>query len=180
MKKESIVDRMLQSIAKNADCLAHEAAECDMNVLFAKFENVFADVAIKKDITLDGMPQKMDIISTEAMLSEARIGTKSARVLFRHIRQFLGSPLVESEKKRKKYFGTNDYPPTCKRKVLEDKTIIPYWYKLPNELIKDQINEIVSAENLVGLERVNFIVGSNHGRGNYRMMFKFLVVLLSK
>jgi hypothetical protein len=100
--------------------------------------------------------------------------------LFRHIRKFLGCPIVESEKKRKRYFSMNDYPPTCKRKVLEDKTVIRYWYKLPNELMKDQINEIVSAENLVGLERVNFIVGSNHGRGNYRMMFKFLVVLLSK
>jgi hypothetical protein len=63
----------------------------------------------------------------------------------------VGHPLVESEKKRKSYFGTNDYPPTCKRKVLEDKTIILYWYKLPNELTKDQINEIVPAENLVGL-----------------------------
>ncbi len=48
LKKESIVDQMLQSIAKNADCLVDEVAECIMNVLFAKFENVFADLEIKR------------------------------------------------------------------------------------------------------------------------------------
>jgi hypothetical protein len=65
---------MLQSIAKNAGYSADEAGECVMNILFAKFENMFADVAIKKDVALDGMPQKMGIVSTEAMLSEAHIG----------------------------------------------------------------------------------------------------------
>jgi hypothetical protein len=45
-----------------------------MNILFAKFENMFADVAIKKDVARDGMPQKMGIVSTVAMLSEAHIG----------------------------------------------------------------------------------------------------------
>ncbi len=76
-----------------------EAAECILNILSSKFENVFADIAMKKDIAIDGKPRKMDIVSTKAMLSEARIGTYSAQVLFRHIRQFSGHPLVESEKK---------------------------------------------------------------------------------
>jgi hypothetical protein len=95
-----------------------------MNVLFPKFKNVFADLAMKKDTALDGKPRKMDIVSTVAMLSEPRIGTKSAQILLRHIRQFLGCPIVESEKKRRRYFGTNDYPPTCKKMVLEAKTVI--------------------------------------------------------
>jgi hypothetical protein len=64
---------------------------------------------------------------------------------------FFGRTIVESEKKRKRYFGANDYPPTCKKMVLEDKTVIPYWNKLPNEL------------------RVNFTVGGNHGGGKFRM-----------
>jgi hypothetical protein len=58
------------------------------------------------------------------MLSETCIGTYSARILFRHAQQFLGHPLVESEKKRKCYIGLNNYPPTCKQKILQDKTII--------------------------------------------------------
>jgi hypothetical protein len=52
LKKESIVYWMLQSIVKNAVCLSDKAAECGMNALFAKFENVFADMVIKKDIAL--------------------------------------------------------------------------------------------------------------------------------
>jgi hypothetical protein len=49
-----------------------------MNVLFTKFENVFADLAIQKDIALDGKPRKLDIVSMEVMLIEACSGTKSA------------------------------------------------------------------------------------------------------
>jgi hypothetical protein len=64
--------------------------------------------------------------------------------------------------------------------VLEDKSVIPYWYKLPNELIKNKINEIVSEDNLSGIERVNFTVGGHHGGGKFRMSFKVLLVFSSK
>jgi hypothetical protein len=47
-------------------------------------------------------------------------------------------------------------------------------------LIKDQINEIASAENLVGLERAVFTVGGDHGGGKFRMTFKILLVFSSK
>ncbi len=66
---------MLQLVAENSSCSIDEVAECILNVLFYKFENAFADVAIKKNIVLDQSQKQMDIISTEAMLSEARIGT---------------------------------------------------------------------------------------------------------
>jgi hypothetical protein len=82
---------------------------------------------------------------------------------------------VQSERKRKVYFGSNDFPPTCKRKILENKTVIPYWYKSPDELIKNQINEIVKEEDLEGLESVKFTVGGDHSGGKFRMMFKVLL-----
>jgi hypothetical protein len=61
--------------------------------------------------------------------------------------------------------------------VLKDKTVIRYWYKLPNELIKDQSNEIISEDNLSGIERLNFTVGGSHGGGKFRMTFKFYLYL---
>ncbi len=64
--------------------------------------------------------------------------------------------------------------------VLEDKTVIRYWYKLPNELIKYQINEILSEDSLLGLERVNFTVGGDHGGGKCRVTFKVLLVFSCK
>jgi hypothetical protein len=76
--KKSIVDCILNLIAKNACCLLEEAAECIQNILSSKFKNVFADIAMKKDIAIDGKQRKMDIVSIEAMLSEAQIGTYSA------------------------------------------------------------------------------------------------------
>jgi hypothetical protein len=115
LKKDSILDQMLQWMAKGAMCSVDEATECLLNVLSRKNEDVFTEVAMKNDVT-GNEKEKMDIISMEAMLSEARIGTKSARVLFRHIKQFLGRPLVQSERKRKAYFGSNDFPPTQETK----------------------------------------------------------------
>jgi len=58
LKKGLLVDQMLQCITKKADCSSDEAVKCAMNVLFTKFGNVFADIAIKKDIALDGKPKK--------------------------------------------------------------------------------------------------------------------------
>jgi hypothetical protein len=138
LKKDSILDQILHSMAKSAVCSVDEATECMLKVLLKKNEDVFADVVMKSDVAVDEK-SKMDIISMEAMLSEACIGTKSARVLFRHIKQFLGRPPVQSERKRKAYFGSNDFPPTCKRKILENKTVIPYWYKSPDEVIKTRL-----------------------------------------
>jgi len=72
----------------------------------------------------------MDIVSTEAMLQESNINNGNARILFRHLRQFFGGKsYFESEEKRRIFFGGNDYPPTVNKKVLEDKTVIPFWYK---------------------------------------------------
>jgi hypothetical protein len=49
----------------------------------------------------------------------------------------------------------------------ENKTVIPYWYKSPDELIKNQINEIVKEEDLEGLESVKFTVGGDRGGGKF-------------
>jgi hypothetical protein len=38
--------------------------------------------------------------------------------------------------------------------ILPDKTTIHYWYKKPDELIKHQLERIISAEQLDGLKRV--------------------------
>lgn len=91
--------------------MLEEAAEHILNTLSSKFEKVFADVAMKKDLAIDWKPKKMVIVSTEAMLSEARIGIHSARILFQHIRQFLGHPLVESGKKKKALLWLKLLPP---------------------------------------------------------------------
>jgi hypothetical protein len=87
---------------------------------------------------------------------------------------------VQSERKGKAYFRSNDFLPTCKQKILENKTVIPYWYKSPDELIKNQINEIEKEEDLEGLESVKFTVGGNHGCGKVWMTFKILLKFSSK
>jgi hypothetical protein len=57
-KRGSTFDQMLQLVAKNSSCSIDEAAECILNVLFYKFENVLADAAIKKNIFLDQSQNK--------------------------------------------------------------------------------------------------------------------------
>ena len=57
-KKGSTIDRIMQFVAENSTCSIDEAAECILNILFYKFENTFADVAIKKNIVLDQRKKK--------------------------------------------------------------------------------------------------------------------------
>jgi len=70
------------------------------------------------------------------------------------LRLFFGRSYFESEVKRREYFSGQDFPPTIGKKVLEDKTVIPFWYKLPDQLMKHQLKSMVTTEQLEGLQRV--------------------------
>ena len=52
------------------------------------------------------LARKMDAISVEAMLQDACVNRTNARSLFRHMHQFFGKDMFESEKKGVKYLGT--------------------------------------------------------------------------
>jgi hypothetical protein len=68
---------------------------------------------------------------------------------------YFGKSIVVSEKKRRAYFGGNDFPPSVDRTILPDKTIVSYWWKRPDELLQHQINYILKPEDLQGLESVD-------------------------
>jgi hypothetical protein len=89
-KSGSIIELIVELLAKNANCSLEEAAQCILKVFCNKFENSFAAAAIEKGILLDEKDNVMDIISIEAMISEAGITLESSRVIFRHINQFFG------------------------------------------------------------------------------------------
>jgi hypothetical protein len=80
---------------------------------------------------------------------------------------FFGRSLFESERKWWQYFGNNAFRPTVNKLVLEDKTVINFWYKLPDELLVHQINEIVTFSNLEGLKKVEIVTGGDHGGGRF-------------
>jgi hypothetical protein len=62
-----------------------------MKVLYKKFEESFASVAIEMNLMIEKQQEnKMDVVSTEAMLQEANLTTKSARILSCHLRQHFG------------------------------------------------------------------------------------------
>ena len=84
----------------------------------------------------------------ESMLSEAGVNWKSGHIIFQHLKQLFGKSLVVSEKQRRAYFGDNDFAPSVGRMVLEDKTIVPYWWKRPDQLIQHQLNYIFKQEDL--------------------------------
>jgi hypothetical protein len=123
---------------------------------------------------------KMDVISIEAMLSEANIMVQSSQVIFWHIDQFFSRKMVTSEQKRREYFKDNDFKPTCERKLLEDKTAVPYWYKPPDLLVQHQLEHMISEKDLVLVEEVHCTVGGDHGGGKFQMTLKVLFCLSSK
>jgi translation initiation factor 2 alpha subunit (eIF-2alpha) len=74
-KKNSAVDVLLDSMSMSSNSKKEEAAECLMKVLYKKFEECFASVAIEMNLMI----------------------TKSARILSRHLRQHFVRSLIASE-----------------------------------------------------------------------------------
>ena len=165
-----MIDLIVSNITKNIGCSYDEAVESFIHSISKKYEDCFISVGIERNIIKPA--RKMDAISVEAMLQDACVNRTNARSLFRHMHQFFGKDMFESEKKRREIFGNNDFPPTVNKHVLADKTVIPYWYKDPEQLIRHQISHIVPVEKLSSLELLDIAIGGDHGGGKFRMSLK--------
>jgi hypothetical protein len=69
-------------------------------------------------------------------------------IFFKHLNQFFGPGVFQSEKKHCDYFTGQDFPPKVDQMMLPDKTAIHYWYKKSDKLIKHQLERIISAGQL--------------------------------
>jgi hypothetical protein len=148
-KSGSVVDEILECIRKSKNFTAEDAASCLLSVLFSKFEESFVSVCIEKGLIEGNMEKKMDFIATEAMLQEANINNSNARILFHHLRQFFGGrSYFESEQRCHKFFGDNDFPHTVDKIVLEDKAVIPFWFKRPDQLLQSQLPKMIDTSKL--------------------------------
>ncbi len=136
-KKNSVLDLLVNNILKNVRCSSDEAVKSFTAAICKKNEESFISVGVGRNITKPA--KKMDAISVEAMLQDDGVNRTNARSLFRHIHKFLGKDMFESEKRRREIFGNSEFLPTVNKHVLEDKTVIPYWYKDPEQIIKHQI-----------------------------------------
>jgi hypothetical protein len=61
--------------------------------------------------------------------------------------------------------------PIVGKKVLVDKTVIPFWYKVQDQLMKHQLKSMVSAEQLEGLQRIDLTIIGDHGGGTFHEIF---------
>jgi hypothetical protein len=165
----------VNSIAKSAKCHPDEACETVLTAFFDLYQDSFLSVAVDKGISNGMRPKVMDEVSVEAMLSEAGVNRTNARIIFQHLKQFFGKSLAVSEKKRRAYFGGNDFPPSVDWILLEDKTIVSYWWKHPDELLQHQINYAFKPEDLQGLTSVDIVTGGDHGGGRFRMLLKLML-----
>jgi hypothetical protein len=126
---------LLSAISKSAKCNVREAAECLLRGVYKKNEEAFTSVALEKGLITDGK-KKMDAVQVEAMISEAGVTKNNSRILFRHSSQFFGRNFFESEHKRRAFFAGAEFPPVIDKMVLQDKTIIDYWFKEPDVMLK--------------------------------------------
>jgi len=165
---------VVQSIREAMECSEADAAESLLENLSKSYEESFKAVAKGQGLVVP-VEKKMNAMQVEAMLAECRLGKDASRALFRHLRQFLGRSFFESEHKRREAFAGKDFPPTVNTLELPDKSMVDYWYKLPHELIKHQINTMVKCHSdLDGLIHVDICVGGDHGGGKFRMSLKVL------
>jgi hypothetical protein len=115
----------------------------------------------------------MDEASVEAMLSEASINKKNARILF-HLNQFFGAFILCFKTEIRTYFSDCDFSPPVDEEVLPDKMIIPFTYKGPHLLLQNQASKMLQNEDFCRLISVELAVGGNSGGGYFRMMLKVL------
>ncbi len=78
------------------------------------------------------------------------------------------------------FFGDNNFPPTVDKAVLEDKTIIPFWYKQPDQLLQSQLTKMIGVSKLKDLMQVDITVSGDHGGGKFRIMLKVNFCLQDK
>jgi hypothetical protein len=136
--------------------------------------------AVAEGVATHISPKVMDEVSVEAMMNEAGVNWMNARVISRHLKQFFGRSLVVSEKKRREYFGSNDFPSEVSRETLSDKTVITYWWKSPDLLLINQINVMVNPDDLVGIRQVDVSIGGDHGAGRFQMLLKVFLRFMDK
>jgi hypothetical protein len=77
-----IIDSTVDLFANNSNCSLEDSAQCILKAFCKKIENSFAAAAIEKGMVLKEKEDQMDVISTEAMLSEAGITVESSRIIF--------------------------------------------------------------------------------------------------
>ncbi len=57
-------------------------------------------------------------------------------------------------------------------KVLEDKAIIPYWYKRPDHSIQNQLKDMIDITKLKDLIQLDIAIGGDHGGGKFHVTMK--------
>jgi hypothetical protein len=85
--KKSLINTNIDIVDENTNNSTAEAAECLLKSFYTKFEDSFVNIAIEKCLIKTKLMEKMDVISTEAMLQEANISTNSARIINHHLWQ---------------------------------------------------------------------------------------------
>jgi hypothetical protein len=160
--------------------MLNDACETILSGMYHKFQDSFLSVAVSQGVATHISPKVMDEVSVEAMLNEAGVNWTNGRIIFRHLEQFFGWSLVVSEKKQRKYFGRNHFPPEVGRETLPDKTVITFWWKSPDLLLMNQINVMEKPEDLDGIKEVDLCIGGDHGAGRFRMLLKIFLWFTSK
>jgi len=164
---------LLSAVSRSVNCNTREATECVLQALHKKDEEEFTSVALEKGLTMDGK-KKMDAVQVEAMLSEAGLCKNSARILFRHLNQIFERSFFELEHKRRAFLPELNFAPVVDRMVLEDKTVIDYWFKEPDVFLKHHINNIIRRDELQRVTSIDVTVGGDHGGRKFRMSLKIL------
>jgi hypothetical protein len=55
---------------------------------------------------------------------------------------------------------------------LANKTVIPFWYKQPDQFLQDQLKSMLHPEKSNVLKQLDMVIGGDQGGGKFRMAMK--------
>ncbi len=72
------------------------------------------------------------------------------------------------------FFAGTEFPPVIDKMVLQDKTIIDFWFKEPDVMLKHQINNVIKQDQIQHVSCFDLLVGGDHSGRKFRMTLKIL------
>ena len=135
-------------------------------------------ISAARALQLPVLSNTIDTVSTLAMWEDANIGTCQQIIIMKHLRHYFGTRLIVPEVKVSVLSKLKVLDPiTGSYTKTDTNEKIYYWYRDVDESICHILQTKYNSRQELELDfnRIDIIIGGDHGQGKFRMMMKLIL-----